>query len=346
MNRPGFVSKFLRLLTAAALPACGTLAAAEPDLSAQITAQIRAITDKCGEAICRVEAGDDHGRLSGTAFLVDADGTLLTTYSVGGETDDIVVTIGTDKYPATRLLADARSGLAILKVDATKPLPFLSCAKPQETGLSAPVIVLGHPLALPLSPSLGMVAGFDIGFRGRFFATRHIRISVPVQRGQSGSPVLNFNGDLIGILIGTVGEQNGIFALPIDAASKVLRDFRTSGRVRQGWLGADVRVTEAPEHGSNARIRDVRKDSPGFTGGLRPGDVILGVGDRKIANPEDVLSASFFIVADEPLKIRISRAAKIHDLTVTPADSPDGEGPTVQREDPPFLGATGVTPAK
>lgn len=344
MNRPGFASKVLGPLCAASLIA--SAAAAEPDLSTQITAQVRGVFDKCRDAVCRVVAEDEHGTVSGTGFLVDADGTLFTTYSVGGETDDIVVSVGTDKYPATRVLADQRSGIAILKVDASKPLPFLVCGKARELELASPVVVLGYPFALSLSPSFGIVAGFDIGFHGRFFATRHIRANVPVQRGQSGSPVLNFKGEAVGVLVSTIEENSGIFALPIDAACKILRDYRTSGRVRQGWFGADVRVTEAPENGSNARIRDVRKDSPGFTGGLRPGDVILDIGDWKITNPEDVLNASFYISADEPMKMRVSRAGKIHALAVTPGDSPAGEGPTVSREKPTFLGTTETVSGK
>lgn len=349
MSRRRFAFNFSGLVSGAFVAASlafGAVAHAEDDLGTQISKRVSTITAQSRDAVCRIEADDDHGRISGTGFLVDADGTLFTSYSIGGTADDFVVTVAGEKYPATRLLADPRSGIAILRADAAKPLPFLRCAKAPELALSSPVIVLGYPLTLPMSPSLGLVAGFEIGFGGRYFATRHIRANVPVQRGEGGAPVLNFKGQVVGVLISTVEQQSGIFALPIDAASKVLNDYRNFGRIRQGWLGADIRMTAAPEHGSAARVRDVRKNSPGFAGGMRPGDVILDVADWKITNPEDVLNASFYISPDEPLKLRVSRAGKIYDLTVTPSESPNGELPRIERKQPAFLGAAELSPDK
>ena len=68
--------------------------------------EVREITSKTGDAVCRIEADDEHGRLRGTGFFIDADGTLLTTYSVGGTSQDITVTVGEQRYPATRVIAD------------------------------------------------------------------------------------------------------------------------------------------------------------------------------------------------------------------------------------------------
>jgi S1-C subfamily serine protease len=79
----------------------------------------------------------------------------------------------------------------------------------------------------------------------------------------------------------------------IEAANKLLRDLQRYGRVRQGWLGADVRVTDATEFGSSARIRALQFNGPGYKGGCVRGMCLLRIGDRKITNPEDVVDASF-----------------------------------------------------
>ena len=310
-----------------------------PSVFEAISREVRAIFERSKGAVCTVEADDEHGRLRGTGFLVDATGTLFTSYSVGGTTEDIVVTLGEEKYPATRLVADARCGIAVLKVDADKPLPFLPSGKARDMAIATPLVALGYPLEMPLSPSFGIAAGFDMGFQGRFFVARHIRANIPVQKGEGGAPILNLKGEVVGVLISTLEGGSGLFALPIEAAQKVLEDFHRHGRIRQGWLGVDVRVTDAPEHGSSARIRNLRTDGPGHKGNLRPGDVLLQIGDWKITSPEDVLNAAFYLSAEDPVQIRISRAGRGHDLTIVPGDAPNGENPIVQRQEATIIGA-------
>ena len=336
-------NRFVSSLAAVALGIVPRISAAEPakprlSPAEALQQEVRATVEKASDAICRIEGDDEHGHLRGTGFFIDADGTLLTSFSVGGESQDIVVTAGKQRFPATRLIADSRAGIAVLKIVAERPVRFLKFGKSTGLATASPVVTAGFPLDLPLSPSYGLVASMDLGFEGRYFATRHIRANVPVQRGQGGSPVLNLRGEVVGVLISTVEQNSGIFALPIEAATKVIHDFRTYGRVRQGWLGvADVRLIDTPEHGSTARILGLREDGPGYAGGLRPGDVLLQIGGWKITHPEDVLNAAFFLSSTESLKVRVARAGKEREFTVTPTDPPDGSMPTIERQPPTTL---------
>ena len=333
-------NRFVSSLALAALGIVTPLRAAEPakvrpSQAEAFSQEVRATVEKVSDAICRIEGDDQHGHLRGTGFFIDADGTLLTSFSVGGESRDIIVTAGEERFPATRLVADSRAGIAVLKIVAERPVRFLKFGKSAALTVASPVVTAGFPMDLPLSPSIGLIAGIDIkcqvGPETRYFATRHIRANVPVQRGQGGSPVLNVRGEVVGVLISTVEQNSGIFALPIEAAAKVLHDFRTYGRVRQGWLGvADVRLIDIPERGSTARVLALREDGPGYLGGLRPGDVLLQIGGWKITHPEDVLNAAFFVSSTEPLKVRVSRGGKERDFTVTPTDPPDGSLPTIE----------------
>ena len=311
-------------------------AKAAPSQAEALARDVREIMGKTGDAICRIEADDEHGHLRGTGFFIDADGTLLTTYSTGGASQDITVTVGGQRYPATRIIADERVGLAVLKIVAGKPVRFLKFGKSTDLTIASPVITLGYPLDFPLSPSYGPVAGVDIrtGIEGRFFATRHIRANLAVQGGQGGSPVLNFRGEAVGVLISTVEGNSGIFALPIEVPEKILHDFRTHGRVRQGWVGVEVRPTETPEHGSSARVQVLREDCPAYAAGVRPGDVLLQVGAWKITDAEDVMNAAFFVTATEPLTVRLSRGGKETKLTVMPLDPPNGTMPSIEKQNP------------
>jgi S1-C subfamily serine protease len=285
-----------------------------------IQGQVQGVYEKSGPSVVRIEATDAHGRLSGTGFFIDPNGTLYTSYSVGGESDDIVVCFRGEKVPATRLVSDLRSGIALLKIDAQTP--FLTFAKTREP-MASPIIALGFPMDKPLTPSFGIVGGFDIKHGGRFFATTHIRANVPVQHGEGGAPLLNLKGEVIGILISTLDAGTASFVLPIQAAEKVRTDFVRFREIRPGWLGLAVTASDTALSGSTARVDEVMADAPAQKAGLQAGDILLQIGNCKITAPEDVLDASFFLTAEDAVPVRINRGGTVMEVQLQPADPPN-----------------------
>ena len=114
-----------------------------------ISQEVQAVFERSRKAIVRIEALDEHGKLSGTGFFIDPEGTVLTSYTVGGESHDITVLNGDMKFPATRSLADSRSGIAILKIESQTP--FLPIGKSTALGVAAPD---GCSAARPTSSTL------------------------------------------------------------------------------------------------------------------------------------------------------------------------------------------------
>jgi serine protease Do len=292
-----------------------------PTLLDAIQRQTSAVFKNASGAVVRIEATDDHGRLSGTGFFVDPNGTIFTCYSVGGETRELTVTFGGNVYPATRLISDLRSGVAILKIEAQTP--FLAIGKSRELNLASPAMIIGFPMDMAATPAFGLVAGFDIKYQGRLLATTHIRVNIPVQRGQGGAPLLDLRGEVVGILVAALDGGSSAFALPIEAAEKIRRDYLRFQKVRRGWLGVQIGPIDDPVEGSTAEVTDVLPESPGLKAGVRPGDVLLGVGARNITSPEDVLDASFYLTADDEITLRISRSDQELELKVQPIDAPE-----------------------
>jgi serine protease Do len=327
------VRRSLAALSVAAAAFGSQIRADDANVVASFEQQVRAVFEKCRPAVAKIEASDTHGRLSGTGFFVDPNGTLYTSYSVGGESGDIVVILGETRHPAKRMVSDLRSGIAILKIDAETP--FLAFGKSRDLAVASPVMAVGYPLDLPASPSFGMVGGFDIKYLGRYFATTHIRANVPVQRGEGGAPLLNLHGEVVGILISSLDQGSGSFALPIEAAEKVRKDFLRFHEVRRGWLGIEVGTLEAPVEKSTAFVKDVLPDSPALKAGILQGDVLLRVGERAIASSDDVRDASFFLTADDSTSVRVARGEDQFDLTLQPTDHPD-ETSALKRIAPAF----------
>jgi len=143
-----------------------------------ISAEIQAVFQRSARAVVKIQAQDPGGELYGTGFFIDPNGTIYTNYSVGGESRDIVVSDGVARYPATRIAADARSGLAILKIEAQKT-PFLPLGKSSGLTVASMVMAVGYPLDLPLSPNIGCVGGFGFPPETGFLPSP---ISVPMCR--------------------------------------------------------------------------------------------------------------------------------------------------------------------
>jgi serine protease Do len=278
-----------------------------------ISKEVQAVYAQHRSAVVRIQALDEHGPLSGSGFYVDPNGTIFTSYTIGGDTTDIVVCSGDTKLPAERLLGDARSGIAILKVKAQTP--FLAAGKSSDLGIAAPVIVIGYPMDLPATPNFGTVGGFDLKYLGRYFSPAYIRADMPVERGEGGAPLLNLKGEVVGILISPLENGVGCFALPIEAAEKVYGDFMRFGEARPGWLGITVGDTQHDGQGP-PEVRDIIDGSPAAKSGLRKGDVLLRIGDKRIQEPEDVLDASFYLTAGDAVSLVVSRDGKETTLQV------------------------------
>src|SRR2546428_625648 len=264
-----------------------------PESPTAISREVKDVFERAAKAVVKIEATDQHGELSGTGFFVDPTGTLYTAYSVGGEAENVTVEFKGKKYPARHLLADLRSGIAMLKVDLASPA--LPIGSSDQLEIATPVVAIGYPLDLAETPSFGMIGGFDRKCFGGYFSTKHLRVNLPPQRGEGGAPLLNLKGEVVGILLYSFENNSSCYALPIEAAEKIRSDFMRFGEARHGWIGANV--TEAAESvdGSRAVTKDVVKDTPAAESGMKPGDAVLQIGRTEMHEPADILE-SFVLV--------------------------------------------------
>lgn len=287
-------------------------------------------------AIVRVESEDELGKVAGTGFFVDANGTIYTLASVVGDGLSISVARGDERWPAKLLAKDPRSGIALIKVEKSQPTPFLVKGDCKEVKPSSPLVVVGFPFDHDISPSFGVVGGLDRQSQGKFFTTTHIRANIPVQRGQAGSPVLNLDGEVIGVLVSGFEAGSGCYVLPIRAAEKVRNDYARFGEVRHGWAGVTVQEVPSAVEGSRLVIDVVDPAGPA-AGHFQSGDVVLQVGDIEVREPEDALDASFFLTVGDPVDVRIARGEEVLTVPFTPGEHPSDRSDTLQALGPGSL---------
>src|SRR5438552_12811576 len=280
-------------------------AVAQAESTAAISHQLKDICQRAAKAVVKIHGIDEHSEICGTGFFVDPTGTLYTAYTVGGEAGNFTIEFGGKKYPARQLLADIRSGTAMLKIDAATPA--LPIGKSEELGVAAAVVAIGYPLDLPETPNCGMIAGFDQKYLGRYFSTTHLRVNLPTQRGEAGAPLLNMKGEVVGIVVSRLENNSACYAVPIEAAEKIRSDFVRFGEARHGWVGINVSEAAQPVEGSRAEMTQIMQDTPAARSGIKSGDILLQVGRKKVTEPEDVLDASFFITAGDVVPITVLR---------------------------------------
>ncbi|MBV9492120.1 MAG: PDZ domain-containing protein [Verrucomicrobia bacterium] len=311
------------------------------DALASISSDVQRIYDGAKAAVVRIESEDNFGRLAGTGFLIDPSGTIYTAYDVGGESHEITVEFGSSRYPARRLVADAKSGVAILKVDATTP--WIPLGNSDELKLASPMVAIGYPLDLPATPTFGMIGGFDIKYLNRYFSTTLIRANLPVQKGEAGSPILNLKGEAVGILIRSIGNQSACYALPIKAAEKIRSDYVRYGAVRPGWLGVSIRERDPAVADSKVEISSLQDNSPAAASGLRAGDTLLRVGNIDVHAVPDILNVSFFLTAGDQVPVTVLRDGKRLTFQLSADDLPASQNASASPLAPgvPFSGLRG-----
>ena len=273
--------------------------------SATAVNHVKEVFERAAKAVVKIHGVDEHSEISGTGFFIDPTGTLYTAYTVGGEAGNFTIDFNGKRYPARQVLADIRSGMAILKTDVATPA--LPIGKSEELEVATPVVAIGYPLDLPETPNFGMIAGFDRKYLGRYFSTTHLRVNLPTQRGEAGAPLLNMKGEVVGILVSSLENNSACYAVPIEAAEKIRSDFVRFGEARHGWVGINVSEAAKQVEGSRAEMTQVMEGTPASGSGIKPGDILLQVGRKKVHEPEDVLDASFFITAGDTVPITVMR---------------------------------------
>src|SRR5438132_3293266 len=217
--------------------------------TSSISRQVKDVFEHAAKAVVKIHGVDEHCEISGTGFFIDPTGTVYTAYTVGGEAGNFTIEFNGKKYPARQLLADIRSGTAMLKIDAVTPA--MTIGKSEELEVATPVVAIGYPLDLPETPNFGMVAGFDHKYLGRYFSTTHLRLNLPTQRGEAGAPLPNMKGEVVGIGVSSLENNSACYPVRIEAAEKIRGDFLRFGEPRHGWVG--INVSEAPTEVEGSR---------------------------------------------------------------------------------------------
>jgi serine protease Do len=308
----------------------------------------------------------------GSGFIISADGYVVTNNHVitadnRGEVESITVTMpdGTE-YPATLAGRDAASDLAVLKISAPKPLPFVRFGDSRNAKVGDWVLAIGNPFGLGGSVTSGIVSAVYRATGTGSAYDRYLQTDASINRGNSGGPLFDMNGQVIGInnaIFSPTGGSVGIgFAIPAEVAAPIVERLKVGQAIERGYLGVSIQQLSEDLAESLGIPKDrgefVQSVLPGQAAaeaGIRPGDVVLRV-DGKDVTPKQTLS---YLVANidpgKRIPIELVRDGRRMTVTATVGRRPSEEdlarqqfAPTPEDNtnpfnDPPTRQGEGVT---
>jgi serine protease Do len=269
----------------------------------------------------------------GSGVLVDGRGYIITNHHVVDKVQGIIVTLfDGSSYPARVLQSDPIMDLAVIKVDADHPLATVVIGTSSDLMVGETVITIGNAFGYDNTVSVGIVSALhrDVTLSDEQVYRNLIQTDACINPGNSGGPLINVNGELIGINVAVRAGAQGIgFALPIDEVKRVAAEMLSTRRLVSNWHGL---VTNEQRKGSKRSVvlAEVQPGSPAEAAGFQPGDELVRVGELAIANSLDVERGMLDVRPGHPATVTIRRGTTERAL---PLDIKPIAGATVSSDD-------------
>lgn len=273
----------------------------------------------------QIPQGRMHG--VGSGFIISPEGYIVTNNHVVDGASSVKVKMSDGReFDAKVIGADPSTDVALIKVKADKPLPYVDFGSSQKMRVGDDVMAVGNPFGLGGTVTTGIISAKarDIGdgIYGDFLQT-----DAAINKGNSGGPLFNDNGKVIGMntaIISPTGGSVGIgFAVPSDLVQKVVNELQKGGKVSRGWLGVqiqqvspDVAAALGMDNAHGAMVAQVLPDSPAQKAGFKRGDIIVKFGTADIKTVQDLPRAVAFTTPDTKTEVDILRAGKPMTLNV------------------------------
>jgi len=282
---------------------------------------------------------------TGSGVLIDPAGYILTNNHVVQGADELTVTLSDGKTLKGAVVGtDPRTDLAVIRIKGSEPFAFVPLGDSSAIRIGDWVLAIGSPFGLEQTVTAGIISAIrqSLNIEGRTFSNL-IQTDAAINRGNSGGPLVNIRGELVGIntaIYAPTGVFSGIgFAIPVNDAKMILKELIEKGHVERSWMGVDIaKVDEiiARQFGlksaEGALINNVMPESPAAKAGLKRGDVIVEVNGKKIKNVNEVQDVVSRTKPKTVITVKIIRDGESQVVKLTTELMPSQEGEPTKKE--------------
>ena len=304
------------------------------------TAIVRAI-ESCRDSVVNIhgekyvsDSSDDSEdrRVNGmgTGVVIDARGYAVTNFHVVDGVREIEVTLASGRTVAARLIShDRRTDLAVIKINTVEPLPVIQLGTSDDLLIGETVLALGNAFGYEHTVTRGIISALhrnvDVSPTQRYEDL--IQTDASINPGNSGGPLLNINGEMIGINVAVRAGAQGIgFAIPVDSVLRIVTGLLSVERIDHTWHGLVCRTC-----GTGAVIESVHSQSPAESIGMRAGDIVLRVGEKSVTSQLDIERALLGRKAGEIVAVTITREGGEENLSLALAKAKKHEATASER---------------
>jgi serine protease Do len=271
----------------------------------------------------------------GSGVIFDLQGHVLTNEHVIARADRVRVTIADGReFDAELVGADPNNDVAVLKILTNETLPFSPPGTSSDLMVGEPVIAIGNPFGFSNSVTTGVISATNrsVNAKGNGF-TFHglLQTDALINPGNSGGPLLNADGELIGINAAIYAGAQGIgFAIPIDVAIRVIHELLLYGEVHPVWLGLEFQdidpalrnVLDLPNGLAGVLVNRLHPDSPASRAGVRRGDIVAVLDGRAVKNAQQLFEMLEGMTANQDLRLELYRDGEFRKVTATAEELP------------------------
>ncbi len=304
--------------------------AALTDLAERVSPSVVSIAPSSSPDLAKERFRNPRG--AGSGVIVSPDGFIVTNNHVVGDAEGVEVRIhdGT-KYQGHVVGKDADTDLALVKISPRGAVPAAALGDSEEVKIGQWALAVGNPFGLDRTVTLGVVSGIgrqDINL-SRY--ENYIQTDSSIFPGNSGGPLFNLNGEIIGINTAVINSVQGIgFAIPSNMVKQVVHQLRVQGKVVRGWLGVGIQQVTSElgkkfgvEEGQGVLVNEVFENDPAAQSGIQPGDIITSVDGTPVESPKSLSRVIAGLKPGDTARIEVIRNKESMKLDVAVTERRD-----------------------
>jgi serine protease Do len=268
----------------------------------------------------------------GSGVIIDASGTIVTNdHVIRGASAVHVMLADGRQIDAEVVGADAQNDLAVLRVQSKTPLPAAKLGTSSDLMIGETVVAIGAPFGLTKTVTSGVLSAMGRSFKANDqLYIDFLQTDAAINPGNSGGPLLNLDGEVIGINTAIFSGAQGIgFAIPVDKVRRIVQELKSFGKVRPAWVGINAVDLTAPvarklgwERGDGVVVESVDPGSPAAAAGVRPGDVVAELGGSPVEDADEFQARVRGYPARAAMPLVLWREGHQVSVTVTPTEFP------------------------